>query len=54
VGTPGFGDWDGDGHLEVAIVRRDGVLMVWRTPTPAARTRQWPRFGHDLANTGAR
>ncbi|MGZ6887371.1 MAG: S8 family serine peptidase [Acidimicrobiia bacterium] len=54
VGTPGFGDWDGDDTLEVAVVRRDGVLMVWHTPTPATRTRQWPRFGHDLRNTGTR
>ncbi len=54
VGTPGAGDWDGDGRLEVAIVRRDGVLMVWHTPTGAGRTGQWPRFGHDGANTGSR
>jgi hypothetical protein len=54
VGTPGLGDWDGDGRLEVAVVRRDGILMVWHTPTPAHRVHQWPRFGHDLANTGSR
>jgi hypothetical protein len=54
VGTPSFGDWDGDGRLEVAVVRRDGVLLAWHTPTPAHRVNQWPRFGHDLANTGSR
>ena len=54
VGTPGAGDWDGDGRLEIAIVRRDGVLMAWRTPTDASRTRQWPRFGHDGRNSGTR
>jgi hypothetical protein len=54
VGTPAAGDWDGDGRLEVAVVRRDGVLLAWRTPTPASKLRQWPRFGHDLANTGTR
>ncbi len=31
VGTAASGDLDGDGHKEVAIVRRDGVLMVWST-----------------------
>jgi hypothetical protein len=54
VGTPSFGDWDGDGRLEVAVVRRDGVLLAWHTPTPEHRVNQWPRFGHDLANTGSR
>ena len=54
VGTPSFGDWDGDGRLELAVVRRDGVLLVWHTPTPTHRVHQWPRFGHDLANTGSR
>ncbi len=54
VGTPSLGDWDGDGRLELAVVRRDGVLIVWHTPTAADRVHQWPRFGRDLANTGAR
>ena len=54
VGTPALGDWDGDGRLEVAVVRRDGVLLAWHTPSPADRADQWPRFGHDLANTGSR
>ena len=54
VGTPALGDWDGDGRLEVAVVRRDGVLLAWHTPSPVDRADQWPRFGHDLANTGSR
>ena len=54
VGTPGLGDWDGNGTLEIAVVRRDGVLIVWHTPTAATRVGQWPRFGRTLANTGAR
>ena len=54
VGTPALGDWDGDGRLELAVVRRDGVLLAWHTPTAADRADQWPRFGHDLANTGSR
>jgi hypothetical protein len=29
VGTPAFGDLENDGRPEIAIVRRDGVLMIW-------------------------
>ena len=54
VGTPSLGDWDGDGTLELAVVRRDGVLLVWHTPTSSRRAGQWPRFGQNLANTGSR
>lgn len=51
VGTPAAGDWDGDGRTELAVVRRDGVLLVWRTP---ARDRgDWPRFGGNARNTGS-
>ena len=51
VGTPGIGDWVGDGRLEVAQVTRDGRLHVWRAKgrAPAA----WARAGCDLANTGS-
>lgn len=31
VGTPAFGDLDADGRNEVAVIRRDGVLLVWST-----------------------
>ncbi len=52
VGTPGLGDLDGDGALEMAVVRRDGVLLVWdtadRTPGPG----EWRRFGGNGRNTG--
>jgi hypothetical protein len=52
VGTPGFGDWDGDGAAEVAVTRRDGRLLVWRTPTPAEAIGDWTRFGADDRNSG--
>jgi hypothetical protein len=52
VGTPGFGDWDGDGKAEVAVTRRDGHLLAWRTPTPADRVGDWPRFGGNGRNDG--
>lgn len=53
VGTPALGDWNGDGRAELAVVRRDGVLIVWRTPTAASALTEWPRFGRDGTN-GAR
>ena len=52
VGTPGLGDWDRNGTAELAVVRRDGTLLVWRTPTPAAGLTEWPRFGRDRMNSG--
>ena len=42
---------------EVAFYLGDSganVLLAWHTPSPADRADQWPRFGHDLANTGSR
>ncbi len=52
VGTPSFGDLDGDGLAEMAIVRRDGVLLVWTTSQPAAELDGWVRFGRNDHNTG--
>lgn len=52
VGTTGSGDWDGDGRAELAAVRRDGVLMVWRTPTDAAAVGDWTRYGGNDRNDG--
>ncbi len=53
VGTPGFGDFDGDGLAEMAVVRRDGVLFVWNTQQPASELDEWPRFGGNDRNTGS-
>jgi len=52
VGTPGFGDFDGNGKAEMAVVRRDGVVTVWHTAAPTSSLTQWPRFGHDNRNSG--
>lgn len=52
VGTPAFGDWDGDGRAEAAITRRDGHLLVWRTPTSSAALGDWTRFGANDRNDG--
>lgn len=51
VGSPGVGDWDGDGRAELAVVRRDGVLIVWRTRAPA-RGIPWARYGGGGRNAG--
>ncbi len=53
VGTPGTGDWTGDGTAELAVVRRDGVLMVWNTPTPSDAIGDWTRYGADDRNSGS-
>ncbi|MGZ8753453.1 MAG: FG-GAP repeat domain-containing protein, partial [Acidimicrobiia bacterium] len=52
VGTPGLGDWDGDGRAEVAVVRRDGVLLVWHTAGSASALTEWPRSGGGPTNSG--
>ncbi|HVN50650.1 MAG TPA: hypothetical protein VMT43_04415, partial [Acidimicrobiales bacterium] len=51
IGTPGVGDWDGDGRLEVAQQRRDGELLVWHTPGTASPA--WGSYGCDDYNSGA-
>ncbi len=50
VGTPAIGDWDGDGSMEVAQVRRDGVVQVWHTDSDT--TPEWGSWNCDAANTG--
>jgi len=54
VGTPGFGDWDGNGTAEVSVVRRDGRLIVWDLPTSAGAIGDWIRAGGNDRNTGSR
>lgn len=51
VGTPAVGDWDGDGKAEVAQTRRDGMLLVWHTPS--ATTPQWGSWNCDAYNSGS-
>lgn len=54
VGTPSFGDGDGDGRAEVTVVRRDGWLQAWRTEAPTSELAAgWARGGHDGTNAGA-
>ena len=53
VSTPGVGDFDGDGHLDVALATREGNLFVWSTHGDACQDLEWGQYQHDLANTGA-
>src|SRR5205807_3076715 len=52
VTTPAVGDFNGDGHLDVAMATREGWLYVWRSAGAACQPKQWPKFQHDLRNTG--
>ncbi len=55
VGTPAVGDWDGDGSLEVAQPRRDGLLFVWSTADGTATDDavHWSQWGCDSHHSGA-
>jgi hypothetical protein len=52
VGTPSLGDWDGDGHAELAVARRDGVVLLWHTAAATASLTEWTRGGGNNRNTG--
>ncbi|MEZ5350362.1 MAG: VCBS repeat-containing protein [Microthrixaceae bacterium] len=52
IGTPAMGDWDGDGTAEIAITRRDGPLLVWKTPTRSDAVGDWARYGGGPTNSG--
>jgi len=52
VSTPGVGDLDGDGRLDVALSTREGDLRVWHTTGDACQPKEWPKYPHDLRNTG--
>ena len=52
VVTPAVGDLDGDGNLDLATLTREGNLFVWQTAGDACQTAEWPKYQHDLRNTG--
>jgi hypothetical protein len=52
VVTPAVGDLDGDGKLDVATLTREGNLFVWKTAGDVCQTTEWPKYQHDLRNTG--
>ncbi|HLW18190.1 MAG TPA: hypothetical protein VKV69_12625, partial [Actinomycetota bacterium] len=52
VATPAVGDFNGDGKMELALMTRAGELFVWQTQGSACQTREWPKYQHDLHNSG--
>jgi hypothetical protein len=50
--TPSVGDVVGDGGLELAVPTREGNVFVWRTGGTACGDLEWPKFQHDLHNSG--
>lgn len=50
--TPAVGDLDGDGNLDVATVTREGNLFVFGTEGDACQDPEWPKYQHDLRNSG--
>lgn len=51
MATPSVGDWRGDGSQVAVEITRRGYLYVWDTAGSVCNS-QWPRHGHDPANTG--
>jgi hypothetical protein len=52
ISSPGFGDLDGDGMLEVVSMTRAGWLFAWQTEGTADASKiEWQSFGHDSHNT---
>ncbi|HYN36603.1 MAG TPA: Ig-like domain-containing protein [Actinomycetota bacterium] len=52
IASAGTGDLDGDQLLDVAMVTREGWLFVWGTEGDACQGIEWPKYQHDLGNTG--
>jgi hypothetical protein len=52
VQTPAVGDFDGDGKVDVALATREGNVFVWHAAGDACQTAQWPKYQHDLHNSG--
>jgi hypothetical protein len=46
----GFGTTDGT--VDVAMMTRDGNLFVWHTTGPICQPTEWPKYQHDLHNSG--
>ena len=47
VWTPAVGDLDGNGHVEVVDVTREGYLFVWNTPGKPSATEAWAYHQND-------
>ncbi|MGI8920507.1 MAG: S8 family serine peptidase [Solirubrobacteraceae bacterium] len=57
VATPELGsfgtlDTDPAARKDVVSITRSGTVAVYATPAPACSPSSWPRYHHDLANSG--
>ena len=52
IASVGTGDLDGDQLLDVATVTREGWLYMWGTEADACQGIEWPKYQHDLQNSG--
>jgi hypothetical protein len=52
VVAPTIGTFGDPAHKVVVSSTRAGSLFAWTTPAPACSPSSWPRFHHDIANSG--
>jgi hypothetical protein len=52
IGAFGQRETDAGAHKAVFGATRSGYVLGYKTAAPACSTSQWPRFHHDLANSG--
>jgi hypothetical protein len=52
IGSFGTDDTKSAAHKVVVSITRSGTLAVYGTPAPACSPSSWPRFHHDIANSG--
>ena len=53
VDTAAVGAFGPTGHADVAMMTRDGNLFVWQTAGPVCQPTEWPKYQHDLHNSGS-
>jgi len=52
VGSWGTIDTGATARKAIVAMTRDGVIFAYKTPAPACSPSSWPKFHHDLANSG--
>ena len=52
IATPAIGTVGLDQHQKVAGLTREGTLFLWQTTAPACSSASWPRYKHDVWNSG--
>src|SRR5207248_1359212 len=50
--APAIGTFGDPAHKAEVSLTRAGSLFAWSTPAPACSPSSWPRFHHDIANSG--